>query len=190
MACPNCGSMEERRSVTLDSDSYADADEYVSAGAYGKVTCAKCGTLLGDSRPDELDLARAQLLFRVGAGTGRAFRVLRTALKFRAADLARLFDVRPETISHWENGKGPVDRVAWIALGALLEDCLACRTTMRERVLAAERPQVPSAPAALDALIERPERVFPGEDLPEPPPHAPKRAPRAMRPAPPRRRRA
>jgi transcriptional regulator with XRE-family HTH domain len=188
MACPKCGSMEEKRSVTLDA--FDDPDEYVRGGAYGTVTCAKCGTLLGESGIDEFDLARAQLLFRVGAGTGRAFRILRTALKFTGADLARLFDVRPETISHWENGKGPVDRAAWIALGALLEDCLACRTTMRERSLAAERPQVPRAPVAVDAPIERPERVFPGEDLPEPPPQAPKRAPPARRPAPPRRRRA
>jgi hypothetical protein len=165
VACPKCGSDKEKRDQT-DTPLFG-GDGFSNEVAYGEVTCAECGTALGEAGMREIELARAHLLFRLGVGTGKAFRHIRHALKFQSRHLASLLQVRPETVSHWESRDGLVDRSAWLALGALLEDCLACRTTMRERLLAALSPQIPDAPINLDAPLGRNERVFPGEDLPD-----------------------
>jgi hypothetical protein len=168
VACPKCGSEKEKFSETyLPSFSGGDLPYEV---AYGDVSCADCGTALGSAGWSEVDLATAQLLFRAGMATGGAFRVMRKALRYRSQDLATLLEVRPETLSHWEHGKRPVDRGAWLTLGALLEDCIACRTTMQERLLASLNPQAPKGQVRIEAPIAREQRVFPGEtEIPAPP---------------------
>jgi transcriptional regulator with XRE-family HTH domain len=52
-----------------------------------------------------------------------------TGLKGR--ELAALLDVRPETVSRWEQGKRPVDRATFAILRQLLLDRLhQCRATV------------------------------------------------------------
>ncbi len=48
----------------------------------------------------------------------------------------------PETISHWETGRLPPGRAAFVAVGAMIDDVLAGRTTTRDRlvVLAEGKP--------------------------------------------------
>jgi DNA-binding XRE family transcriptional regulator len=56
------------------------------------------------------------------------------ALGLRAADLARLLDVTPETISHWETDKARPSRAAFVAIGALVQETIDGRTTTRDRL--------------------------------------------------------
>jgi hypothetical protein len=63
-----------------------------------------------------------------------------------------------------------------MVLGALVEDCIACRTTIRDMLLAALDPQKPKGTVKLDALFARGDRPWPAEVM------AAKMAP----PAPPR----
>jgi hypothetical protein len=182
VACPKCGSDKVKYSDTLPAI-FMEFGDFAEA-AYGTVTCAKCGEKLGVAEADEIDLAKAQLHFRLGHATGQWFRSVRLALKFRAQDLAKLLQVRAETISHWETRwHGAVDATAWVALGALLEDCIACRTTTRDYLLAALKPTNPTKPVKVFAPIRRTERVFPGTTrIPKSPPRS---KPPASEPTPP-----
>jgi hypothetical protein len=182
VACPKCGSEKVKYSDRLPAI-FMEFGDFAEV-AYGTVTCANCGKKLGNATSDEIDLAKAQLHFRHGQATGQWFRSIRLALKFRAQDLAKLLQVRAETISHWETrGQGAVDATAWIALGALLEDCIACRTTIRDRLLAAMNPTTPTKAVKVSAPIRQPERVFPGTTrFPKSPPRP---NPPASQPTPP-----
>ena len=99
--------------------------------------CARCGGV--EVEPPvraRAHLALACGLADVGVETGEALRHMRKALGLRAADLARLLGVTPETISHWETGKAGASRAAFAALAAMVEDALAGRTTTRDRLAA------------------------------------------------------
>ncbi|HUL59460.1 MAG TPA: helix-turn-helix domain-containing protein [Anaeromyxobacteraceae bacterium] len=69
-----------------------------------------------------------------GVGTGEAVRHMRKALGLRATDLARLLDVTPETVSHWETGKCAPNRSAFVALAGMVQDALDDRTVTRDRL--------------------------------------------------------
>ncbi len=73
-------------------------------------------------------------LANAGVHTGEAIRLMREALSLRAMDLARLLDLTPETISHWETGKARPNRAAFVTLGALIQDAFDGRTTTRDRL--------------------------------------------------------
>jgi putative zinc finger/helix-turn-helix YgiT family protein len=76
------------------------------------------------------DLARFELAVGAwlgdhGVRTPETFRFMRKALGLKAADLAALLDLTPETISRWENGKGTIDLGAFALLGKLIADQIA-----------------------------------------------------------------
>ena len=81
------------------------------------LVCPVCGEKVIDG-PLLLQKERevAAALAREGPIDGDSFRFMRTTLRLRAADLAALLDVTPETISKWENGKNPVLRTAWLVV--------------------------------------------------------------------------
>jgi transcriptional regulator with XRE-family HTH domain len=78
----------------------------------------------------------ARELANLGVRTGEAVRHMRKTLGLRAADLAQLLDLTPETISHWETGKAPISRAAFVAVGAMIQDAIDGRTTTRDRFAA------------------------------------------------------
>jgi DNA-binding XRE family transcriptional regulator len=116
--------------------------------------CVACG----DVQIAGTVLARAQLavgreLADRGVHDGEALRHMRKALEIRAVDLARLLDVTPETISHWETGRALPARAAFAAVAAMVEDALEGRTATRDRlsVLADGRPHPRSLTVNLSA---------------------------------------
>jgi putative zinc finger/helix-turn-helix YgiT family protein len=105
--------------------------------------CAGCGGVSVDAASlARVHLAIGRDLADLGVHTGDALRFMRRALGLRACDLARLLGVTPETISHWETGKAPASRGAFVAVAAMVEEALDGRTTTRDRlaVLADGRP--------------------------------------------------
>jgi putative zinc finger/helix-turn-helix YgiT family protein len=114
-----------------------------AAVAVPERSCPSCGEV----HVDRDVLARAQLaaaraLADAGVHTGDAFRHMRKVLGLRAVDLARLLDVTPETISHWETGRAAPARAAFVALAAMIDDATQGRTATLDRltVLAEGRP--------------------------------------------------
>ena len=96
-------------------------------------------------RPSSRELAVAREFADVGVDTGEAFRRMRKALGLRATDLAQLLDLTPETISHWETGKVVINRAAFVALGAMVQDAIDGRTTTRDRLAALGKRRYPRA---------------------------------------------
>ncbi len=140
-SCAACGG-ELRHSVETLSVTLARSGVVASIAAPAR-RCAGCG----DVHLDDAAVARARLaigcaLADRGVHTGDALRHLREALGLRAADLAHLLGVTPETISHWETGKLPPARAAFVAVAAMADDALGGRTTTHDRLarLADGRP--------------------------------------------------
>ena len=100
-------------------------------------SCASCGHVhVQDGVVARAQLAAGRALADAGVHTGEAFRHLRKAVGLRAADLARLLDVTPETISHWETGRAAPARTAFVALAAIVHEAMDGHTATRDRLSA------------------------------------------------------
>jgi putative zinc finger/helix-turn-helix YgiT family protein len=140
--CHSCGSESLRQSTEVVRARLRSSGIRASATVPVR-QCATCGeTYLEGSVLQAFEVAVARELANKGVRTGEAFRFMRTVLGLRAADLAKLLGVTPETISHWETGKVAVNRATFVAVGALVEDAAEGRSTTHSRFarLAADRP--------------------------------------------------
>jgi putative zinc finger/helix-turn-helix YgiT family protein len=118
-------------------------------------TCTACG--VSRFRPEVLsrwDLAVAGELARLGHRSHSALRFMRQALDLKSMDLARLFEVRAETVSRWEAGALPVEARAFVLLGSLVHDALEGRDTTLRLLRALAEP--PSVAAEVKVRLPRP----------------------------------
>ena len=116
--------------------------------------CPLCGEKVIDGKillQKEHEIAAS--LAREGPIDGESFRFMRTTLRLRAADLAVLLDVTPETISKWENGKNPVLRTAWLVVAdmALENAAPVGRRPLLERLQALAKGKRAKKRVRLDA---------------------------------------
>jgi helix-turn-helix protein len=130
-----CGCGGELRDVTEALAVTLPRSGVVATVATPAARCGGCGAVGFDPAV----LARAQLsigceLANAGVRTGDALRLMRKALDLRACDLARLLEVTPETVSHWETGKALLPRAAFVAVAAMVEEALEGRTTTQDRL--------------------------------------------------------
>lgn len=141
------GSSGGGRCARCGCDDLEDASEKVSisferSGVTATVTapahrCARCAEVAVDGATiDRCRLAACRALAATGVHDGEVLRCMRKALALRATDLARLLDVTPETVSHWETGKVAANRAVFATLGAMIEDALEGRTDTRDRLAA------------------------------------------------------
>lgn len=114
--------------------------------------CAACGeSYINGEVLGRFELSAARKLAELGIREGAAFKFMRKALGMRAADLAELLSVTPETVSRWENDKNEVDLAAFVTLGALVADKLEGRTTTLDRLRAVhESPKAKSRAIHVD----------------------------------------
>jgi YgiT-type zinc finger domain-containing protein len=96
--------------------------------------CTSCGEVFFEA----LDLRRFE---RAAASelltqppTGPALRFVRKLAGLAGKELARLVDVTPETVSHWETGKSSVPRVVWALVGTLFAERLRQETSTLDRL--------------------------------------------------------
>ena len=120
--CPDCGgklvSITHRlRRVFSGRTLEADVPALKCAGCKAEPQVA-IGVLLA------FDKATVKELASSGPIGGEAFRFLRDAASLTGQDLAALLDVRRETVSRWEHDRAPIDRAAWVTVGALATDKL------------------------------------------------------------------
>jgi putative zinc finger/helix-turn-helix YgiT family protein len=132
--CQACGCGELRAGTETLSVTLPRCGLVASIAAPAR-RCAGCGEV----HVERDVLERAQLsigcaLADRGVHTGDALRHMRKALELRAADLARLLGVTPETVSHWETGRAPPARSAFVAVAAMVEEAIGGRTTTRDRL--------------------------------------------------------
>ena len=139
--CERCGSAELREATETVSVELAGGHFKASAPVPAR-RCARCdGVELDGAAMERFRLHVGCQLADGGVHTGEALRYMRKALGLRACDLARLLDVTPETISHWETGKAKPSCAALVVTAAMIQDCMEGRTTTRDRLdaLAAAR---------------------------------------------------
>ena len=134
--CEACGEGELREGTETISVALPRCGVVASIAAPA-LRCRGCGAALV-TKP-----VRARALLAVGreladrgVHTGEALRHMRKALGLRAADLARLLDVTPETVSHWETGRALPGRAAFVAVAAMVHEALDGRTSTRDRLAA------------------------------------------------------
>jgi putative zinc finger/helix-turn-helix YgiT family protein len=148
--CRHCGNGERQDGTETLSPELPRSE--VTASAAVPTRCPSCGDVQIDRElAQRFSLAMCCELADAGVASGEALRHMRKALGLRAAELARLLDVRPETISHWETGKAPPNRAAFVAVCAMIQDAIDGRTTTRDRLAllagAAPRGLVVKVPA-------------------------------------------
>jgi hypothetical protein len=154
MSCPKCGATQE---VSRERVTRVKLDALLIDVVQPQTRCAQCGEMLAEPLPEDVDLACARLLADLGSATGGAFRYLRRSLRFKATDVATLLRVRPETISRWENSNRQVDRAAWLALAAIVDDRIQDRRTTEDRIRATDHPTIPANPVRVVAGVARPD---------------------------------
>ncbi len=145
-SCARCGNREFRKTTETLSAGFPASGVTVSVAVAG-IQCTKCRhTNVAPAVVRAFELAAARALADRGVRTGEAVRHMRKVLGLRAADLARLLDLTPETISHWETGKARIGRAAFVVLGAMVQDALEGTSSTRDRLSALDddgpRPKV------------------------------------------------
>ena len=122
--CPTCGAASLAMAVC--SERIELAGEVFTAADVPCERCAECGEeLVSYEERARFELGVAAELARRGRRTGTALRFMRKALGFRAAELAALLAVAPETFSRWENGEREPEPRAFALVGMLAHERLA-----------------------------------------------------------------
>lgn len=86
-----------------------------------------------------------------GPVDNESFRFLRKKSGVKAAELAELLGVRPETVSAWETGRSAVNRAAWMVVAQIALDRLEGGAPMRERLEAIAKGRRPKKRVNLSA---------------------------------------
>jgi len=138
--CTECGSTD------LVADEAIPYEETVGAHTYfidvPGVRCRACGAFTLNARVLEaIERVVAESLVADRAWDGPAIRWIRKSLGWPAKEFAALLGVAPETMSRWESGRQPPDRVMTLLLERLFRDELAGRDRTR-RALEAEHQAV------------------------------------------------
>src|SRR5437773_3600547 len=138
MRCVECGNEQMVSGTERESRSVAGHTFVADMPAY---ICERCGESVIDYASLHcFNIAIAGKLAELGASSGEAFKFMRKAIGMKAAELAALLDVAPETVSRWETGQRDVDRGALVVLGALVLDRLEGRTSTLDRLRALRKP--------------------------------------------------
>lgn len=125
--CPNC--KKEKMLSPFEGPVKAHGIEVLGHGA----RCSACGeTYFELAELERHETIAAAKIVERGVRTAIEFKFVRKMTGIQANELADLLDVRPETVSRWEQGKTEIPRAAAFALGELY----ARPRVIRERLAA------------------------------------------------------
>jgi putative zinc finger/helix-turn-helix YgiT family protein len=137
--CVECGSDKLQEADVQIERSIAGALFLTTASA---TRCGACGEeYVAGEAVQKFELSIASYLALAGVHSGEVFRFMRKAIGMRAADLADLLGVAPETVSRWENDEREPERGLFGVLGALIGDKIAGRTTVLDMLRAQRNPK-------------------------------------------------
>jgi putative zinc finger/helix-turn-helix YgiT family protein len=151
--CPTCGDGKLEAGLYSHEIDVGGISFHADHNLPGKrCTNTGCGEVLfGDEALARFELHVTAALAEGGYRSGTALRFMRHALGMRAAELAALVGVTPETFSRWETGERDVDPRAFALVGALARARLDRRAEWTEAALRAiASPQkLPGVPLRL-----------------------------------------
>lgn len=137
--CIKCG--QERLEAAQVSDSIT-VGEHTFKALLSARRCSNCGAVrFAAGTLERFELSVAAELAKAGMSSSEALRFMRKSLQLRAADLAELLDVAPETISRWETGKLRAEHRTLALLGSLVVDKVEGRSSTLERLRALREPK-------------------------------------------------
>lgn len=136
--CTNCGKTSlaaGEQPITLD------VGERSFDGLVAGWHCRSCGERSYDGQDLEaFEQLAAAWLAEHGVRTPEELKFMRKAVGIRAADLASLLGVTPETVSHWETGKHAADLAVRSEIAAIVLETLSRPTNARSRLQAQGHP--------------------------------------------------
>lgn len=154
MKCVTCGNEQMVSGTEREVRSVAG---YTFVADMPASACDKCGESVIDYTSLHLfNLAIAGKLAELGASSGEAFKFMRKAMSMKAADLAALLQVVPETVSRWETGQRNVDYGAMLVLGAIVLDKLENKTMTLDRLRALRDPAKATGEVLVQIDMQRP----------------------------------
>ena len=116
--------------------------------------CPSCGEVYTPAGgPMAFGEALARQLIADGDVSSPAFRHLRHTLGLTGQALAETLGVTPETVSRWERGGRPVDRLAWATVATLVLDAIDHSGRMAGVLAACAGVRGPLAPAVRFNLL-------------------------------------
>ena len=117
--CPFCGAAKLHDSKRVTREKIAG---HCFVETLQILDCAECGeATYPPGVLTKFQLHIAWTLARAGIVEPEAVRFMRSALGLSGVSLARLFGVRPESISRWEHGKRGMDRATLVVFHQLIE---------------------------------------------------------------------
>jgi len=139
MKCIQCGNEQFVKAIEREQRTVGGRE--FSAGLRAD-KCTRCGdTFVKGEALADFEKLVAFRLAQEGPASGESFKFLRKAIAQKAADLAALLGIAPETISRWENDQRPVDLAAWATLAAIVVEHLEGKTLTLERLRSAAKKQ-------------------------------------------------
>lgn len=114
--------------------------------------CSSCnGVFYDQAAIGAFEEKIARYLAQRGISTPEEMRFARKAVGIAAIELAKLLEVSPETVSHWENGKHPADVATRATLAGLVLDGLDGGSFTRDLLRNSESPDAsPRVPLDLE----------------------------------------
>jgi DNA-binding transcriptional regulator YiaG len=140
MVCTECG---ERVSFKpIDTEETVKVAGRTFVGAVRAERCPACKAELIDGADlEDFEAAVAAELAKDGPIAGEALKYMRKAgLGMKAADVARLLDVAPETFSRWETGERDIPRLSWATVAGLVLERYAGGRSLLERLETLAKP--------------------------------------------------
>jgi putative zinc finger/helix-turn-helix YgiT family protein len=136
--CPNCDGKVDKTAAPES----VKVGRHVFIAQVPAFKCRDCGEIYFDGPAlERLELLAAVELAKAGEAIPESMRFMRKALGLKAAELAELLDVTPETVSRWETGKQSLEHRAMAVLGSLVIERAEGRTAVLETLRALNEPR-------------------------------------------------
>jgi DNA-binding transcriptional regulator YiaG len=150
VTCKTTGSVHETRERYVDEFPLSDGTKLKFVFEdFPQEVCSKCGERYVGPEAIAAERAVTRELIARQIRDRAVFKWFRKSAGFKAAELANLLGVTPETISHWENGHTEPTRTMWAIMDALVEDEIEGRTTTLDRLRAPAGSRIPKRPVRL-----------------------------------------
>ncbi len=136
--CPNCKANLNRKAV--------ERARHVAGHAFTarlpSQICSSCGTAyFADEDVASFDLHVAAKLAEAGIADAAALKFMRKVTGLNGKEFAGLLEVRPETVSRWEQGRRPIDRSTYAIIRQLIFDRLQGKTTTADWLRSLRKPK-------------------------------------------------
>lgn len=136
--CPNCSARLQQKQI----ERIRHVAGHAFKAALPAQVCASCGaTYFADADVAGFDLQVAATLAESGIKDAEALKFMRKVTGLNGKEFAELLEVRPETVSRWEQAKRPIDRSTYALIRQLVFDCLHGSTSTADWLRSLRKPK-------------------------------------------------